>query len=84
MTYLDKGPVILNFAYFTCPRLCHLIVDGMVKGLNSLPNKDLENVQILSISFDRMPFHVILFNSHSVFDFILCYFILLVVLLYAG
>tara|TARA_B100000427_G_scaffold58625_1_gene46017 strand:- start:2283 stop:3065 length:783 start_codon:yes stop_codon:yes gene_type:complete len=53
LTYLDKGPVILNFAYFTCPRLCHLIVDGMVKGLNSLPNKDLKNVQILSISFDH-------------------------------
>ena len=29
-TYLNRGPVILNFAYFTCPRLCHLIVDGMV------------------------------------------------------
>ncbi|MBH38294.1 hypothetical protein CL658_04610 [bacterium] len=52
-TYLNQGPVILNFAYFTCPRLCHLIVDGMVNGLNLLPNKELENVQILSISFDH-------------------------------
>ncbi len=52
-TYLNRGPVILNFAYFTCPRLCHLIVDGMVKGLNSLSDKDLENVQVLSISFDN-------------------------------
>tara|TARA_Y100000814_G_scaffold54742_1_gene33995 strand:+ start:120 stop:926 length:807 start_codon:yes stop_codon:yes gene_type:complete len=52
-TYLNQGPIILNFSYFTCPRLCHLIVDGMVYGLNRVSDRDLKNVKILSISFDH-------------------------------
>ncbi len=51
--YLNKGPVILNFAYFTCPRLCHLIVDGMVQGLNNVKDRDLDMLQVLTISFDH-------------------------------
>ena len=52
-SYLEKGPVLLNFAYFTCPRLCHLIVDGMVNGLNSVNKNVLKDLQIISISFDH-------------------------------
>lgn len=32
--YLNKKPVIINFAYYSCPMLCHLLADGIVDLVN--------------------------------------------------
>ncbi len=47
----DK-PVILNLAYYTCPMLCNLVMNGIAQGvkqLDLLPGKDF---QIISVSID--------------------------------
>ena len=51
--YLEKGPVLLNFAYYSCPKLCHLVVNGMLDTLLRSSEKVVERLQILTISFDH-------------------------------
>jgi protein SCO1 len=51
--YFNKGkPVILILAYYTCPMLCNLVMNGLSDGLKQLellPGKDF---QIVTISID--------------------------------
>lgn len=35
--YFDRGPVILTLAYFGCPNLCTLVLDGLFRGMLELP-----------------------------------------------
>lgn len=47
--YFGSKPVVLSFAYYTCPMLCKLILSGMVRGLKAIPaemGKDYEAVNI--------------------------------------
>jgi len=50
--FVDKT-VLINFAYFTCPKLCHLIVDSMTQALSEMKQKDLDKLTVLTISFDH-------------------------------
>ncbi len=50
---LDDKPILLNFVYYTCPRLCHFLVDGVVTGVNGVDKSLLEDFNIVSISFDN-------------------------------
>ena len=52
-SYLGDKPILINFAYFTCPKLCHLVVSGMADALSKLSPRLLNNIQILTISFDH-------------------------------
>jgi protein SCO1 len=50
--YFGKKPVLLSFAYFTCPMLCGLSMQGLsssLKGMNLLPGRDFD---VLTVSFD--------------------------------
>jgi protein SCO1 len=50
--YFGKKPVVLSFAYFTCPMLCGLSMQGLsssLKGMNLAPGADFE---VLTVSFD--------------------------------
>ena len=50
--YFGKKPVILSFAYFTCPMLCGLSLQGLsssLKGMNLDAGRDFE---VLTVSFD--------------------------------
>jgi protein SCO1/2 len=50
--YFVKKPVVLNFAYFTCPMLCGLSMQGLsssLKGMNLDAGRDFE---VLTVSFD--------------------------------
>jgi protein SCO1/2 len=50
--YFGKRPVVLIFAYYSCPMLCALVINGMASALGVLslePGRDLE---IVTISFD--------------------------------
>ncbi|RAP32751.1 hypothetical protein DID75_04100 [Candidatus Marinamargulisbacteria bacterium SCGC AG-410-N11] len=51
----NEKVTILNFAYYTCPMLCHFVLNGMVKSLNIL-NSENQNIkdkyQLITISID--------------------------------
>ena len=50
--YFGKKPVLLSFAYFACPMLCGLSMQGLsstLKGLNLEIGRDFE---VLTVSFD--------------------------------
>ena len=50
--YFGKKPVVLNFAYFTCPMLCGLSMQGLassLKGMNLDAGRDFE---VLTVSFE--------------------------------
>ncbi len=50
--FIQGKPVILNLAYYTCPMLCNLVMNGLAQGvkqLDLLPGKDF---QIVTVSFD--------------------------------
>src|SRR5260221_1961518 len=50
--YFGKRPVVLIFAYYSCPMLCAQVINGMASALAVLslePGRDLE---IVTISFD--------------------------------
>ncbi len=51
--YFNQGkPVILNMAYYTCPMLCNLVMNGVAQGvkqLDLLPGRDF---QIVTVSID--------------------------------
>lgn len=48
-----EKPIILTPVYFDCPRLCGLLLSGVVKLLNELELVVGSDYQILSISFDH-------------------------------
>jgi protein SCO1 len=46
-------PVILNLAYFTCPRLCSITADGLIEVMNEQKALELgKDFKILTVSFD--------------------------------
>ena len=51
--YFDgKRPVVLVFAYHTCPMLCSLVLDATVKALKDVPWTVGNEFDVVSISFD--------------------------------
>jgi protein SCO1/2 len=45
-------PVILVLAYYRCPRLCSLVLNGLVDGLRSLDYEPGNEFTIITVSFD--------------------------------
>ena len=50
--FYDNKPIVINLAYYTCPKLCHLITDSLVQTLNLLSKKNIDELTVLTISFD--------------------------------
>lgn len=50
--YFGKKPVILVFAYFECPMLCTLVLNGLVKGLRVIPFDIGKQFEVVTISFN--------------------------------
>ena len=51
--YFNQGkPVILTMAYYKCPMLCTLVLNGLKDGLNKLTWTAGEKYQLLTISID--------------------------------
>jgi len=48
----DERPVIIVMAYFRCPMLCNLVLNGVSGGVHELGWKPGEKYQILTVSFD--------------------------------
>ncbi|NWG14941.1 MAG: SCO family protein, partial [Acidobacteria bacterium] len=50
--YFDQKPVILVFAYYECPMLCTLVLNGLVASLNGLTFDAGNQFDIVTVSID--------------------------------
>jgi protein SCO1/2 len=50
--YFDQKPVILVFAYYDCPMLCTLVLNGLVTSLNGLTFDAGNQFEIVTVSID--------------------------------
>lgn len=50
--YFGKKPVILTFAYYECPMLCTLVLNGLVKGMRTLPFDVGKQFEVVNISIN--------------------------------
>lgn len=50
--YFDQKPVILVFAYYECPMLCTLVLNGLVTSLNGLTFDVGNQFEIVTVSID--------------------------------
>jgi protein SCO1/2 len=51
--YFDgKRPVLLTFAYHSCPTLCSMVLDAVVKGISEVPWTAGDEYEIITISID--------------------------------
>ena len=48
----DGKPVILVLAYYECPMLCTLVLNGVLDGLRALPFAAGEGYRVVTVSFD--------------------------------
>ena len=63
LSLLNEKPIILNLVYYSCPQLCHILSDGLVRGINGMNKKDLTKFKVITISFDDRD------NGNSTIDF---------------
>jgi protein SCO1/2 len=50
--YVAKRPVVLVLAYYRCPQLCTLVLDGLLDGLKSMPYRPGSEFEVVIVSFD--------------------------------
>lgn len=50
--YFGKRPVILVMAYYECPMLCTMVLNGLVKALNVINLRMGEDYDVVTVSFD--------------------------------
>lgn len=52
--YFQAGrPVLLNFAYYQCPMLCNLVLNGMLGGMRKIPWTPGKEYEVVTISMDE-------------------------------
>jgi protein SCO1 len=51
--YFSKGrPVILNLVYYSCPMLCGMVLQGVVRSLKQVPYTPGQEIEVVTVSFD--------------------------------
>ncbi len=50
--YFGSQPVILVLAYYQCPRLCNMVLNGLVQGMLEMNLEAGRDFQIVTVSFD--------------------------------
>ncbi len=50
--YFGSKPVILVLAYYQCPRLCTLVLNGVVEGMLDIPLNLGKDFNVVTVSFD--------------------------------
>lgn len=50
--YFGKRPVILTLAYYECPMLCTLVLNGLTKSLKTMSFDPGDEFEIVTVSFD--------------------------------
>jgi len=51
-SYFGKRPVILVLAYYRCPMLCTLVLNGLVQGMRGMPFVPGKDYEVITVSFD--------------------------------
>ena len=52
--YFGSKPVILVLAYYQCPRLCTLVLNGLVQGMLEMPFTAGKEFEVVTVSFDPL------------------------------
>jgi protein SCO1/2 len=50
--YFGKRPVVISLVYYNCPKLCNLVLNGLVGGLRTLPFTVGKEFDVVTVSFD--------------------------------
>lgn len=50
--YFGPRPVILVLVYYQCPRLCNLVLNGLVQGMLEMPFTPGKEFEVVTVSFD--------------------------------
>ena len=50
--YFGRKPVILTFAYYECPMLCTLVLNGLLKAMRVVPLDIGKDFEVVNISFN--------------------------------
>ena len=50
--YFGKRPVVFSLVYYNCPKLCNLVLNGLVGGLKTLPFTVGKEFDVVTVSFD--------------------------------
>jgi protein SCO1/2 len=50
--YFGKRPVVVSLVYYNCPKLCNLVLNGLVGGLRTLPFAVGKDFDVVTVSFD--------------------------------
>jgi protein SCO1/2 len=50
--FVAQRPVILVLAYYRCPQLCTLVLNGLLDGLKDLPYRPGADFEVVTVSFD--------------------------------
>jgi protein SCO1/2 len=50
--YFGKRPVVVSLVYYKCPKLCNLVLNGLVGGLKTLPFTVGKEFDVVTVSFD--------------------------------
>ena len=50
--YFGNRPVILVMAYYRCPMLCTLVLNGLVQGMRNMPFTPGTDYNVVTVSFD--------------------------------
>ncbi len=50
--YFGQRPVIISLVYYNCPKLCNLVLNGLVGGLKTLPFTVGKEFDVVTVSFD--------------------------------
>jgi protein SCO1/2 len=50
--FFGKRPVVLSLAYFDCPMLCSVVLDGLASSLRTLSFDAGKEFEVLTVSFD--------------------------------
>ena len=50
--YFGKRPVVMLFAYYDCPMLCTMVINGLASALDVLSLAPGEDFEIVTVSFD--------------------------------
>lgn len=50
--YFGKRPVVISLVYYNCPKLCNLVLNGLVGGLRTLPYTVGKEFDVVTVSFD--------------------------------
>ncbi|HZG52414.1 MAG TPA: SCO family protein, partial [Pyrinomonadaceae bacterium] len=50
--YFGKRPVVVSLVYYNCPKLCNLVLNGLVGGVKTLPFTVGKEFDVVTVSFD--------------------------------